>query len=200
MNALTLPGVDTLPPAHLRQAALGQWDTPPDRAAQLVDLVAVEGATVLEPSAGRGNIVAALLDAGAERVVAVEVDPARVAHLRRRFSRSRVEVIESDFLAFRPEQEFTIAVGNPPYDRGNDTRHVAHLLTMVDEAALLLRTVFLHGKERRELIWSRCRLRSLEPCAERVAFGDEAGMIDVSLFHIERCAPAVHSDVVVRWR
>jgi predicted RNA methylase len=211
MTTLALPGME--PEAD---QALSQFDTPPRLARDLVSLVAVRGAVVLEPSAGRGNVVAALLEAGAEHVYAVELDPARVAVLRERFPRSRVTVVEADFLAMVPgdgrvPRGFSAIVGNPPYNRakgeqdGEDTKHVRHMLDFAEQdadIALILRTVFLHGGERCRSIWPRVTLRALEPCAERVKFGDQGGMIDVSLFAL-RTVPqpiAAYSDVVVRWR
>jgi predicted RNA methylase len=203
---LALPGFEA--PCDL---ALSQYDTPPALAAALCDLIPLRGACVLEPSAGRGNVVAAALDAGAEHVIAVELDPKRCAVLRDRFAREiaagRVEVIERSFLDVRADDlggQVYVIVGNPPYDDGADTEHVAHMLSLVapdGDLALLLRTVFLHGQERRELIWSRVGVRSLEPVSARVKFGEEAGKIDVSLFHlVPRRSDELLHDVTLRFR
>lgn len=201
---LSLPGLE-----RPNDAALSQFDTPPALAAAIVDLVDVENLVVLEPSAGRGNLVGAILDAGADKVIAIEVDPARCAVLRGRFETEiaarRVEVIEASFLDVRPEdvEHVSAIVANPPYDDGADTEHVAHMLRFATDAdlALLLRTVFLHGQERRERIWSRVAIRALEPVSARVKFGSEAGKIDVSLFHLQPREPAaILQDVVMRFR
>lgn len=182
---------------------MSQWDTPPELATALCDLVAVRDAVVLEPSAGCGNIVTAALAAGAAHVIAVELDPARCDVLRARFPAASVTVIERSFLDLRPadlDTDVDVIVGNPPYDNGADTEHVARMLPFNVDMGLLLRTVFLHGKERRERIWSRCSLRALEPVSGRVKFGAKPGKIDVSLFFISPQPPPVHQDVVTRFR
>lgn len=198
---LSLPGME--PPC---EPALSQFDTPPPLAAALCELVSPAGRVVLEPSAGRGNLVAAALDAGAARVIAVELDPVRCAVLRDRFASAPVMVIEGSFLDVRLAdlaRAPDVVLGNPPYDDGADTDHVAHMLTFLAERArlgLLLRTVFLHGQERRERIWSRVELRALEPVSARVKFGEESGKIDVSLFELEARRPAEFTNVIVRFR
>lgn len=198
----TLPGVDTLPPEALRQTALSQWDTPP----WLAEIVAGElplwdekAAHVLEPSAGLGNVVAALLARGVGMVTAVEIDPVRVAHLQARFAGCPVHVVCADFLdyATRPDFDFDGIAGNPPYSDGDDTDHLAAIVDVMlrcdtgTAASLLLRTVALHGKERGERVWSRATARVM-PVVERVAFGDETGMIDVSVMAIRRGASRLH--------
>ena len=197
---LALPGIDTLPPVAMRQAALGQWDTPPwlaARVAEELSLWDVETAHVLEPSAGLGNVVAALLDRGVPRVTAIELDPLRVAHLRSRFDH-RVTVIEADFLDAAPLLgDFDGIAGNPPYDSGADTAHLAAIADIICRselgtmASLLLRTVALHGKERWERVWSRVSARPM-PVVERVAFGEETGMIDVSVVAVRQGASGLH--------
>lgn len=200
---LALPGIDALPPAHLRQAALGQWDTPPwlaERVAEELSLYDPRDSRVLEPSAGLGNVVEALLARGVREVVAVEVDPLRVAHLRSRFAGRPVVVVERDFLDVAHEwssDDFDGIAGNPPYDQGADTEHLAAIAGIMCRgpldvpASLLLRTVALHGQERGERVWSRVSARVM-PSVERVAFGDEAGMIDVSVFALKRGASKLH--------
>lgn len=90
----------------------------------------------LEPSCGDGRFVAALLAAGAHRVVGVELDSALCTVARaavREYAPARVEICESDFLASkrtdtrlaaaeeageRDEQRrppVVCAVGNPPF-------------------------------------------------------------------------------------
>lgn len=79
---------------------LGWFPTPAALARALVERAAVTpGARVLEPSAGKGAIVEALLCAGAE-VTAIEIEPRRVERLRARFP--QVTVVEDDFCATEP--------------------------------------------------------------------------------------------------
>jgi 23S rRNA (adenine-N6)-dimethyltransferase len=83
-------------------------------AAELVRAAGIRpGDLVLDLGAGKGALTAALAHAGA-RVVAVEIDPALVASLRRRFH--DVRVIEGDALrAALPQEPFKV-VANLPFD------------------------------------------------------------------------------------
>lgn len=197
----TLPGVDLAmrPPEEAkRQAALGQWFTPPELAAEIAIDADVRGRRVLEPSAGDGAIVQACLDAGADCVLAVEIDPAMAAKLRERFRDRNVDVVEGDFIAlgFGPGEPldlsgFDVIAGNPPYDDGVDGDHLARIAEIADAfrdratiedwqdhnglrstlgAALLLRTVALHSGDRFERVWERLAITRLRPCADRIAF------------------------------
>lgn len=200
---LALPGIDRLPPERLRQRALGQWDTPPWLAAAIVRDLGdrngrIDGFHVLEPSAGLGNIVEAALSAGAGGVTAVELDPLRVAHLRARFAGRPVTVILGDFLDVATSlQPVDLIAGNPPYDDGADSDHLAAIADLIlrsesrvdPVASLLLRTVAMHGRDRFARVWSKVCIEHIAPVVERVAFGEEAGLIDVSIFSIRRPLP-----------
>ena len=71
------------------------------------------GDLVLDVGAGRGALTAPLLDAGA-RVVAVELHPERVRHLRRRFG-GAVTVVRADAADLRlPTRPFHV-VASVPY-------------------------------------------------------------------------------------
>lgn len=196
-----LPGVDLAqraPEESKRQAALGQWFTPPPLAAEIAIDADVRGRRVLEPSAGDGAIVHACLEAGAECVIAVELDPAMVAKLRARFEGRPVVVIEGDFLALGFDEggpldlaNVDAIAGNPPYDDGVDGDHLARIADMLEAfrvraerddwrfpdgaratlgGALLLRTVALHSGDRFDRVWDRLACTRLRPCADRVSF------------------------------
>ena len=74
----------------------------------------VRGRSVLEIGAGDGRLTAKLLAHGAGHVTAVELDPKLAKLLRARF-RSRVSVVEADFLQFEPGKKFNVVAGNIPY-------------------------------------------------------------------------------------
>ena len=80
------------------------------------------GLVVLEPSAGSGNIVRKLNEAGAAEVLACERDES----LRRVLSRERCRLIASDFLTVTREQisHVNMIVMNPPFSEG--CRHILH--------------------------------------------------------------------------
>lgn len=201
----TLPGIDMgakPPPEAERQVALGQWFTPPWLAAEVAGMLGTErsrGRTVVEPSAGDGAIVRALLDGGAWRVIAVEIDPAMCVKLRERFSKEaadgRVQVIEGDFLTVEIPP-FDYIAGNPPYDDGMDTDHLARIADLLEarpkaQASLLLRTVALHSGGRYERVWRRVDVNEMACLPDRVPFlaaggeAGDAGKIDVSIFRLQ---------------
>lgn len=74
----------------------------------------VKGKSVLEIGAGDGRLTAKLLAHGAGHVTAVELDPHLAKLLRTRF-RTRVSVVEKDFLQFEPGKKFNVVAGNIPY-------------------------------------------------------------------------------------
>lgn len=111
---------------------LGYFSTPPAVVARLVELAEiVPGMTVLEPSAGTGAIVTALLPL-ASLVVAVEIDPGRAARLRGESTYAHQPVYtlhEGDFLALPPQMHrYDRVVMNPPFAKQADIDHVTHAL------------------------------------------------------------------------
>lgn len=80
------------------------------------------GLVVLEPSAGSGNIVRKLNEAGAAEVLACETDE----NLRRVLSREKCRLIASDFMTVQAEQvsHVNMIVMNPPFSQG--VRHIQH--------------------------------------------------------------------------
>lgn len=80
------------------------------------------GLVVLEPSAGSGNIVRKLNEAGAAEVLACELDE----NLRRVLSREKCRLIASDFMTVQAEQvsHVNMIVMNPPFSQG--VRHIQH--------------------------------------------------------------------------
>lgn len=113
---------------------LGYFPTPPGLAARLVELAVLDpGDHVLEPSAGAGAIVEAILDSATDvDVVAVEVDEGRSGALLRLAARDstdeRLTVVQADFLAWARKPTVTgyeHVIMNPPFDKsGTEMAHV----------------------------------------------------------------------------
>lgn len=94
--------------------------------------------SVLEPSAGGGALIDAVLDARPSNLVLVEVDPGACELLRAKYVEHQgVRVIEGDFLRMIPTTGLgkpppnAIAtvdriVMNPPFTAGQDVDHVEH--------------------------------------------------------------------------
>lgn len=98
---------------------LGQFFTPPEIAARMVELLEVEpGMCVLEPSAGTGNLIKALLDFEPSlQITAVEIDVALAKNLTVRFP--QVKVICGNCLDIPIGTLYDRIIMNPPFGRGN---------------------------------------------------------------------------------
>jgi predicted RNA methylase len=102
--------------------------TPPEVAILIVDMVALDGRIVLEPSAGHGALAKACLEeAGAEGVVCVDIDPDACAVLR---GIRDTATYNKDFLKMSPVDIhgglFDRIVMNPPFTAGQDIKHLRH--------------------------------------------------------------------------
>jgi SAM-dependent methyltransferase len=103
------------------------FPTPPDLAARMVEAACIEpGDSVLEPSAGTGNILRAI--GNAPDKVAVEVSPQLVEMLAR-CGVSGLRVLQADFLECNGDLgKFDRIVMNPPFERGSDIKHIKHAM------------------------------------------------------------------------
>lgn len=127
------------------------FPTPPDVAAQVVALADVQsGQRVLEPSAGTGNLLAAIGKSRTDcKAVAVELNSYLADSLRTRFL-VNVEVRCADFLSCNGDLgTFQRVVMNPPFDHGSDIRHVEHALTMLRDGGRLV-AIVANGPQQHE--------------------------------------------------
>lgn len=116
---------------HRVKQDLGQFDTPPAVVARLIELADIRpGDEVLEPSAGIGNIVEALIAANVLYVRANEIDEKRRNKMKERFDgmADRVGFGSADFLTVPPRPIFDRVVMNPPFAKQADVDHVRHAL------------------------------------------------------------------------
>lgn len=103
---------------------------------------------VLEPSAGIGNVAAAIAGQGST-VTAVEIQAALIPQLREAIAGSVVRM--ANFLELSPRDigRFERVVMNPPFDGGLDVDHVVHALQFVEPGGRLV-AVMSAGVEFRE--------------------------------------------------
>jgi len=96
------------------------YPTPPEVIEMMTAGMDLYGKTILEPSAGSGNIVDFCIGAGAA-VIACELDPKL-----RKISESKCRVIAADFLTVTSEQVSHIhaIIMNPPFSA--DEKHIQH--------------------------------------------------------------------------
>lgn len=97
------------------------YPTPDELAQELIKDVYLSGRVVLEPSAGVGNLIRAIKQAGAAQVLACEIDPDF-----RTIIQHQAELIEPDFLKVQSHQVSHIhaIIMNPPFSKGSE--HILH--------------------------------------------------------------------------
>lgn len=118
--------------------------TPPALAARMAALAQEKDHVVLEPSAGRGALADACLEAGARAVECVEINPESAAGL----SRKGYKVSTADFLQCLPPNPFHRIVMNPPFTRNQDLLHLAHALRCLTRPGGQLVAILLGNIER----------------------------------------------------
>jgi predicted RNA methylase len=112
------------------------YETPQDVAEQLVKLADPQPSEhVLEPSAGRGAILRALRKLAPRSYLhACELMDKNRAYLTEAFADS-VVIQDDDFLLHAarcaPTPPYDCVIANPPFARGQDMRHVLHMLDVV---------------------------------------------------------------------
>lgn len=105
------------------------YPTPPALARKMVAKIKGDPRAILEPSAGKGNLIEAIGDDRRWRhcarglVSAIEVDQNLRAILRAK----SIKVIDSDFLDFAGPDKFDLIIANPPFNAG-----AKHLMKAID--------------------------------------------------------------------
>jgi hypothetical protein len=101
------------------------YPTPPEVAAEMLDPLDMRGRTVLEPSAGTGNLVRECLERGAAEVLWCEKEPQLWGILNTTRGASPLYAY-SDFLQVQPADvsHIDMVVMNPPFS--SDEAHILH--------------------------------------------------------------------------
>jgi len=117
------------------------FPTPEPVISKMLSGIRASGKTILEPSAGKGDILDYIVRfSGASihtrpallrRLYAIEKEPELQSILREKGYR----VIDNDFLTFSPEQRFDAIVMNPPFSQG--AKHLIHALEIADGAQVV---------------------------------------------------------------
>ena len=127
-------------PVPTNQTAPQLFPTPPELAARMVELAEIQpGQTILEPSAGTGNLLAAIMnDDTALAVVAVEINQQLADRLKTEYPLTNVQC--QDFLTFdRGNYPVDCIIMNPPFaPQAADIQHIKHALTMLKPGGRLV--------------------------------------------------------------
>jgi len=115
----------------LSQKIPGFFPTPPDLIERLLELADLdEEDSILEPSAGKGDI----LDAIREKFGGIELDLSAIeiySPLREILELKGYELIAGNFLDYNSGEKFNKIVMNPPFEDGQDIDHVTHALSLL---------------------------------------------------------------------
>lgn len=108
----------------------------------------------LEPSAGRGDLIAGLLAVGIkpEQITAVELDREFSDGLKADFP--GVTVIHDDFLNFNDLGRFDCVVANPPYSEGRTESHLRKAASISDLCVALVLSSTEFGTSKYQKLWN----------------------------------------------
>jgi protein-L-isoaspartate O-methyltransferase len=120
------------------------FETPAEIADQVVALADINhNHRILEPSAGTGNLVRAIMAVdNCARVTAIEISPGLAEQLRGRFGRGNYncDISCKDFLECLPEVlgTFDRIVMNPPFVNGSDIKHIEYAMKFLKPGGRLV--------------------------------------------------------------
>lgn len=126
------------------------FQTPNTLATQLAKMLKLKpGERILEPSAGLGRLIEAVLPYEPSEIVAIDVSMACVRELVQR-KWAGVKILEQDFLLTERQQigTFDAIIMNPPFTHGSDIKHVFHAMKFLNPGGRVA-SICLSG-ERRE--------------------------------------------------
>jgi predicted RNA methylase len=113
------------------------FPTPPALAARIVELARIDARhSVLEPSAGTGNILREIMKARPRDVVAIEINASLAEALAKEFP--DVNVRCHDFMGPTMYGRFDRIVMNPPFTNGQDVDHVTQAFEWLDDGGELV--------------------------------------------------------------
>jgi protein-L-isoaspartate O-methyltransferase len=119
-----------------------------EKMAELADLQ--DGLCVLEPSAGTGNLVAAVLDRVDTEVLAYEINSELCKQLAKKWPSFKLQVRRADFLEVTDYQGcYPRILMNPPFVNGSDIKHIQHARTFLAPGGVLV-SVCADGPRQRE--------------------------------------------------
>lgn len=126
------------------------FPTPQDIAEQMVNLAEIEpGMSVLEPSAGTGNLLKVLPNIRPNgHITAVEISQELAASLEPWAD----DIIVDDFLSQNGNLgEFDRIIMNPPFKNGEDIKHIKHAVTFLNPSGKLVALCANGPRQKREL-------------------------------------------------
>ncbi|WP_058914374.1 class I SAM-dependent methyltransferase [Entomohabitans teleogrylli] len=138
------------PVAEIR-ASSQLFVTPDPVCRQLVDLADLTDSDhILEPEAGTGAILRAIMDAvPLARCDAVELNADLSRHLRSAFP--GINIWNGDFLDYSPENRYSKILMNPPFHHAQDIRHIQKAITLLKPGGVVV-AVCLNGPRQQKIL------------------------------------------------
>ena len=126
------------------------FPTSPELAQRMVELARIEPHhSLLEPSAGTGNILKQLPSA-LLRVIAIEINTSLVANLKTSFP--AIDIRQSDFLLCNGNLgSFDRILMNPPFINDEDIKHILHAKGLLNPNGLLV-SLCANGPRQQEIL------------------------------------------------
>ena len=143
------------------------YATPVEVVENFLDNYTLPKGNILEPSAGNGNIIAALRNRWINsNITALELREEEEETLKREAD----EVIIGNFLEWTPNKEYNVIIGNPPYSLAKEFMEKCFEISNENTVIImLLRTAFLESKSRYEF-WQKHPLSGLYVLSKRPSF------------------------------
>jgi hypothetical protein len=137
----------------------------------LADGIVSRGATVLEPSVGKGAFAIA-----ANEILSPAILEGVDLRLRPELDGIEIDLYEQDFLTFEPTENgqpfgYDLIAGNPPFSDAE--RHIRHGVTLLSNGgalAFILRLSFLEGKDRHANFYPQLPPSFVYPLDRRPSF------------------------------
>ena len=131
------------------------FPTPPELAERVAELANIlPGERVLEPSAGTGSLLRAVLATTSDAdVVAVEISADLARALAANPGDGSYSVRHADFLTLGPSElgNFDCVIMNPPFASGADVKHILHARTLLKPGGRLV-AICANGPRQREAL------------------------------------------------
>jgi phospholipid N-methyltransferase len=91
---------------------------------------------VLEPSAGRGNLIKNL-NLNNITLTLVELDKDNYSFLQENYNNKNVSLYNKDFLEFN-QWNYDKIIANPPFAKSQDVKHILHMYELLKEGGILV--------------------------------------------------------------
>ena len=129
------------------------FPTPPDLAALMAEYLKPHPLDrVLEPSAGTGSLIDAVIEFGeVEQIHAIEISHALSENLRAKYHSAVCHTSNLDFLKIEPHRSYDKIIMNPPFRNGEDINHTKHALSFLRPSGRLVGLCANGPRQEREL-------------------------------------------------